>query len=118
VNDRKTTTPARAPGRVRAPRRRTHARPKTAPAVHHSSEDATPHGVPPLDEVDVKTELGGGGSSGRGPLDGDGGGGRRPDRDGDDSKPLLIALGILAVGAGVLSVRLLANAGRRTRRAG
>lgn len=54
---------------------------------------------------------GGGGSSGRGPGDDDGGG-RRPDRDGEDARRLLIALGILAVGAGVMGARMLAKAGR------
>lgn len=55
---------------------------------------------------------GGGGSFGRGPVDDDGGR-RRPDRGGDDARRLLIALGILAVGAGVMSARLLAKAGPR-----
>lgn len=53
---------------------------------------------------------GGGGSSGRGPGDDDGG--RRPDRDGNDALRLLIALGIVALGAGVMSARRLAKGGR------
>ncbi|HEV8670192.1 MAG TPA: hypothetical protein VGS01_05595 [Candidatus Limnocylindria bacterium] len=63
-----------------------------------ASEQATPH-------------MEGGGSSGRGPGDDGGGDGRRPERGGDDGR-LLIVLGILAVGAGVMSARLLAKAGR------
>jgi hypothetical protein len=59
----------------------------------------------------AEPRIGGGGSSGRGPVDDDGGG-RKPDRDGDDALRLLIALGIIVVGAGVMSARLLARAGR------
>jgi len=58
----------------------------------------------------------GGGSSGRGTGGDDGDGDRRrPERGGDDARRLLIALGILAVGAGVMSVRLFAKAGRSPR---
>ena len=53
---------------------------------------------------------GGGGSSGRGPDDDDGG--RKPDRDGNDVVRFLIAVGIIAVGAGVMGARLVAKAGR------
>ena len=56
----------------------------------------------------------GGGAWGRGPLDGDGSG-RRPDRGGNDAGRMLIVLGIIAVGAGVLSVRLLSRSGQRGR---
>jgi hypothetical protein len=63
------------------------------------TEDAEPH------------VEGGGGSSGRGPGD-DGGGDKRPERGGGDAKRLLIALGIVAVGAGVMGARLVAKAGR------
>jgi hypothetical protein len=62
------------------------------------------------EQLVAQTE-GGGGSSGRGPVD-DGGGGRRPDRDGDDARRLLIALGLIAVGAAVMGTRLFARAGR------
>ena len=57
---------------------------------------------------------GGGGASGHGRGDDDGGG-RRPDRDGEDARRLLIALGIIAVGAGVMGARLLAKGGRAAR---
>ena len=54
----------------------------------------------------------GGNGSGRGPVDDDGR--RRPERpDGNDATRLLIALGILALGAGVMSARLLSQSGRR-----
>jgi hypothetical protein len=52
---------------------------------------------------------GGGGSSGRGPDDD---GGRKPDRDGNDAVRFLIAIGIIALGAGVMGARLAAKAGR------
>lgn len=55
--------------------------------------------------------MGGGGASGRGPRD-DGDDGRKPDRDGNDAVRFLIALGIIAVGAGVMGARLVAKAGR------
>ncbi len=55
----------------------------------------------------------GGNGSGRGPVDDDGRG-RRPERpDGNDSGRLLIALGIIALGAGVMSARLLSQSGGR-----
>ena len=60
------------------------------------------------------TSKGGGGTWGHGPLDGDGGG-RRPDRGGNDAGRMLIVLGIIAVGAGLMSVRLLSRAGQRRR---
>ena len=74
--------------------------------------------VTPGPEPELKTELGGGGSSGHGPLDGDGGDGRRPDPEGGDTKRLLITLGILAVGAAIMSARLLAQGGHGLRRSG
>jgi len=56
----------------------------------------------------------GGGGAGHGPIDDDGR--RRPERpDGNGATRLLIALGIIALGAGVMSARLLASAGRRPR---
>jgi len=69
----------------------------------------TPPAAPAAEELEPQP--GGGGSSGRGPLDDDGDG-RRPDRDGD-ARNLLIALGLIAVGATVMSARLLAKAGRQ-----
>ena len=55
--------------------------------------------------------MGGGGASGRGPRDDDDGG-RKPDRDGNDVLRLIIALGIVVVGAGVMSARRVAKGGR------
>jgi len=116
--DRKTTKPTRAPGRARPVRRRTHPRPQPAPITHHPSADISTPVVTSVPEPELKTELGGGGSSGHGPLDGDGGDGRRPDPEGGDAKRLLITLGILAVGAAIMSARLLSQAGRGARRFG
>jgi hypothetical protein len=59
-------------------------------------------------------QLQGGGTGGRGPG-GDDESHRRPDRNDGEGKRLLIALGILAVGAGVMSARLLSKAGRLPR---
>ena len=82
-----------------------------------------PHGVRKADDVEVseeaalaKTEMqGGGGAFGGGPGDDDDGH-RKPDRDGDDAaRRLLIALGILALGAGVMSARLLSRNPRTPR---
>jgi hypothetical protein len=62
---------------------------------------------------DARPLTGGGGASGGGPIDDDDRG-RRPDGDGDDARQLLlVAIGILAMGAGVISARLLANARRK-----
>jgi hypothetical protein len=54
----------------------------------------------------------GGGDSGRGPFDGDGGG-HKPERPDNGRARLLIAVGIIAVGAGVMAARLLAKPSRR-----
>lgn len=81
------------PRRIRSVRRR-----------EHPHRETRAHPEP-------RTE-GGGGSSGRGPVDDDDRGGRKPERP-DDQRALIVVLGILAVGAGVMSARLLASAGRR-----
>ena len=62
----------------------------------------------PRAAVSPKIAEGDGGAFGRGPIDDDGGG-RRPDRGGNDSGRLLVALGIIALGAGVMSARLLSR---------
>jgi hypothetical protein len=56
----------------------------------------------------VALQMDSGGSSGRGPRDDDGGR-RRPERGDGDSKRLLVALGIVALGLGVVSARLLSR---------
>jgi len=69
--------------------------------------------VPVVEEP--KPLTGGGGASGFGPIDDDGGD-KRPDRDGDNSRPfLLVVLGILVMGAGVLTARVLAESSGRRR---
>ena len=107
VDEHTITRPARPSRRIRPGRRRTHG------PLERS------HLIRPVDDVnalsDARTsernvpQMDGGGSSGRGPVDDDGGR-RRPDRDGDNARRFLIALGILAVGAGVMSARVLARA--------
>ena len=110
MDEHTTTKPTRSPGRVRPARRRRHGPPE--PHVpRHTLEDRSARTLDPaIERAELRTE-GGGGSSGRGPID-DEGGGRRPDRDGDDSRLLLIALGIIALGASVISARRFAKAGR------
>jgi len=103
------TKPARSPARVRPARRRRHERPEPPHGPRRIIDDVTPPAAPAAEELEPQP--GGGGSSGRGPLDDDGDG-RRPDRDGD-ARNLLIALGLIAVGATVMSARLLAKAGRQ-----
>ena len=56
----------------------------------------------------VERETEGGGFSGRGPGDDDDRW-RRPERPDDDARRLRIVLAILALGAGVLSARILAR---------
>ena len=95
----------KAPERTRPARRR-----KRAPVEHH-----TPHRVderhpqPVAQEPQIET---GGGSFGGGPVDDDDGH-RKPERPNDDSKKLLVVLGLLALGAGVMSARLLATAQKK-----
>lgn len=110
VDEHTTTKPKRLPGRARPARRRRHARRELPHVAHRIADDASAHTVVETEQVEARTK-GGGGSSGRGPVDDDDGG-RRPDRDGDDARRLLIALGLIAVGATVMSARLLARAGR------
>ncbi|MDQ2951364.1 MAG: hypothetical protein M3R54_03795 [Chloroflexota bacterium] len=96
-------TPSRArPSRHRP---REHARPR-----HVVHSDPAPQQTDELTSgaITPKISEGDGGAFGRGPIDGDGGG-RRPDRGGNDSGRLLIVLGIIAVGAGVMSARLLSK---------
>jgi hypothetical protein len=111
VDEHTTTKPARSPARVRPPRRRRHERPELPHGPRRIADEITPANVIPATEQ-LEPQTGGGGSSGRGPVDEDGGG-RKPDRDGDDARNLLIAIGLIAVGATVMSARLLAKAGRQ-----
>jgi hypothetical protein len=99
-------TPRRAPGRRH---RRTATRPPHI-ARHPARERENAPG-----ETAAVTESGGSGSSGRGTFDDDDDGKRRRRDGGDgDRRPLLMALAILAIGAGVMSARLLSrSAGRR-----
>ena len=85
--------------------KRTVTRPTHAPR-HARPRRVHPH---PRTKADPEPQIaGGGGSSGRGPFDDDDGG-RKPERPNDGRTRLLIALGILAVGAGVMTARLLAK---------
>ena len=90
-------------------------RTKTAPILssRHSGTHRT-HPARRIREAPVAAPqiAGGGGSSGRGPFDDDDGG-QRPERPNDGRTKLLIALGILAVGAGVMTARVLAQSPRR-----
>jgi hypothetical protein len=87
---------------------RTHIRPPRA-SRHSRTHRTHP---PSAREVQVAPQTGGGGSSGRGPLDDDGGG-HKPERPNDGRTKFLIALGILAVGTGVMAARVLAKSPRR-----
>jgi hypothetical protein len=105
----RTMKPARSPGR---PRRRIR-RPAAPPHIARRSDDvAARQSAHVIDRPETLME--GGNGSGRGPVDD--GRRRRPERpDGNDAGRLLIALGIVALGAGVMSARLLSQAGRRRR---
>jgi hypothetical protein len=112
--DEHTTKPARSPQRARPWRRRRHELPERPHVAHRVASHALTHREAPAAEQAAPQLAGGGdGSRGRGP-DNDGGG-RKPDRNDGDAGHLLIALGILAVGAGVMSARLLAKSGRSAR---
>ena len=76
--------------------------------MHRQGDTPAQTEVLTTDADTPKTSEGDGGAFGRGPIDGDGCG-RRPDRGGNDSSLLLIVLGMVAVGAGVVSARLLSK---------
>ena len=97
VMDERTRTPKRAPARRR----------KRETSEHHPARRAEERHPLPVEQPAPQTQ-GGGGSFGGGPVDDDDGG-RKPERPNDDSKRLLVVLGILAIGAGVLSARLLSK---------
>ncbi|TMC52218.1 MAG: hypothetical protein E6J19_15855 [Chloroflexi bacterium] len=89
-----------------------HTRTTPAHSRHLRTRRLRTHPTAPKTD-DTRPLTGGGGASGRGPIDDDDRG-RRPDGDGDSARPLLlIALGILAMGASIMSARMLANARRR-----
>ncbi|HEY6959534.1 MAG TPA: hypothetical protein VI814_11975 [Candidatus Limnocylindria bacterium] len=95
----------KAPGRTRPARRR-----MKAPVEHHAPRRVEERHAPPsVEEPRAET---GGGSFGGGTVDDDDGH-RKPERPNDDSKKLLVVLGLLALGAGVMSARLVATAQRR-----
>jgi hypothetical protein len=102
TSEKTTKTPRRAPAR----RRRTTRAPR--PPAHREAPHDRSAALP---DVPI-AKSGGSGSSGRGPIDDDDHG-RKPERPDDENRPLLIALALLAVGAGVMSLRLLARAGSR-----
>jgi hypothetical protein len=109
-----TTKPARSPLRARPWRRRRHELPERPHVTHRiASHAVTQRDVRGTEQPAPQLAGGGDGSRGRGPDDD--GGGRKPDRNDGDAGHLLIALGILAVGAGVMSARLLAKSGRSSR---
>ena len=90
---------------------------RTVTRPTHAPRHAGPRRVHPPRQPRTPAEpspqvAGGGGSSGRGPFDDDDGG-RKPERPNDGRTKLLIALGILAMGAGVMTARLLADPKRR-----
>ncbi|HYK98933.1 MAG TPA: hypothetical protein VEU77_11145 [Candidatus Acidoferrales bacterium] len=90
-------------------------RTKTTPTrtSRHSRTHRTHRDRRNRETADVAPQIaGGGGSSGRGPFDDDDGG-HKPERPNDGRTKLLIALGILAVGAGVMTARVLAKSPRR-----
>lgn len=94
MDKRTVTRPTHAPRHAR-PHRRVHPRPQ-----------------PPTQAEPAPQIAGGGGSSGRGPSDDDDGG-RKPERPNDGRTKFLIALGIVAMGAGVMAARVLADPKRR-----
>lgn len=98
--DERTPVPKRAPARRR----------KREPVERRAAHRGDGRHPRTIEEVEPRTESGGG-SFGGGPVDANDGH-RRPERPDDDSKKLLVVLGILALGAGVLSARLLATAQR------
>ncbi len=93
--DERTTAPERA-----RPRRR-----RRGPIDHHAARRAHERQPQPVEEIAPQAQ-GGDGSFGGGPVD-DGDGHRKPERPNNDSKKLLVVLGLLALGAGVMSARLL-----------
>ena len=107
--DDTTTTPERAPARHRPRRPRRHERPEPSHGARDIGDDGAAEIVLPA-PAPSEPQTAGGGGSGHGPVDDDGR--RRPDRNGDDALRFLIAIGLIAVGAGVMGVRL-AKAGRR-----
>ena len=95
---------------------------RTVTRPTHPPRHARPRRVHPRPESRTNPEpepqiAGGGGSSGRGPFDDDEGG-RKPERPNDGRTKLLIALGILAMGAGVMTARLLSKNSAGRNRAG
>ncbi|HUQ42670.1 MAG TPA: hypothetical protein VM052_09225 [Candidatus Limnocylindrales bacterium] len=112
--DDATIRPARVPGAHPA-RRRRRMLPRLPHSAHRPSTDALIHDDDrATQEPTLSMEGGGGRSFDRGDDDN---GGRKPDRNNDnDAKRLLIALGLLVLGAGVMSARRLGKAGSPLRR--
>ena len=107
-----TVKPARTPERARPGRHRRRERTEPRQLGHRIAHDTTPTDLRATERSETQMQGGGGSSGGGGGDDDDG---RKPDRDGNDAVRFLIALGIIAVGAGVVGARLVARAGRAPR---
>ena len=112
MEERTKVRPKRTPARPRPVRRRKATTERSHPAAPRREEKLETT----VEELAPKTQ-GGGGSSGRGPVDDDDDKGRRRDDGGRDENrgPLLIALGIISLGAAVLAARALSMSGARGR---
>lgn len=102
--DETVTPPAHVPARPSRHRRRVPPAPTHVRRVDHTSASRVARSA----DEQIAPQMDGGGSSGRGPRDDDDGR-RRPERGDGNSKGLLVALGIVALGLGVVSARLLSR---------
>ena len=97
-----------------APPKRSPVRRRRRVAPHPEPPASRPIVVPEIPAIDARPESGSG-SFGGGTFDDDDDDGRRPDRGDDGRRPLLVALALLVLGAGVMSARLLARPRTRSR---
>jgi hypothetical protein len=109
MTSERTRRPGRAPSR-RPIRRRTHGLP-----AHHQPAPKRADEPPEETSDELVTKTGGGGVSGHGPIDDDGDRWRREPEGDDDRGALLIVLGILSLGAAVLTARVLSQRGSVSR---